>query len=451
MTFAARNDRSVGGQMRSPAIETMAPDAIASLQGERLRAQLAYIAAHSPFYERKWRAAGFDPARLRSPADLSAAPFTEKDELRASQMAAPPLGTHASATLADVIRVHSTSGTTGRPSFIGITRADADQWTESLARVFWCEGVRREDVFVHAVGLSFFVGGLPVKDAIEAIGATFVPIGTGASERLVQATEALSGSVLFCTPSYAFYLAEKLAEAGSDPRSLGFRLLTLGAEPGGGIPDLRARLEHLYGARVTEAYGNGDVLPAFAATCEEADGNHFLVPDFVVLELIDVDTGEVLPWEDGARGELVATHLARECCPLVRFRTRDHIVVRTSPCPCGRTGPRWICEGRTDDMLIVAGVNVWPSAISDVVGSFAPRTTGALRILVNADGPAVPPPLRIRAEHGEDAGDLTALRRELEERIRAKLVVKAKVELVPPRTLERFEMKARYVERTDAT
>jgi phenylacetate-CoA ligase len=366
-------------------------------------------------------------------------------------MAAPPLGTHASATLADVIRVHSTSGTTGRPSFIGITRADADQWTESLARVFWCEGVRREDVFVHAVGLSFFVGGLPVKDAIEAIGATFVPIGTGASERLVQATEALSGSVLFCTPSYAFYLAEKLAEAGSDPRSLGFRLLTLGAEPGGGIPDLRARLEHLYGARVTEAYGNGDVLPAFAATCEEADGNHFLVPDFVVLELIDVDTGEVLPWEDGARGELVATHLARECCPLVRFRTRDHIVVRTSPCPCGRTGPRWICEGRTDDMLIVAGVNVWPSAISDVVGSFAPRTTGALRILVNADGPAVPPPLRIRAEYSEDAGDLTALRRELEERIRAKLVVNAKVELVPPRTLERFEMKARYVERTDAT
>jgi phenylacetate-CoA ligase len=147
----------------------------------------------------------------------------------------------------------------------------------------------------------------------------------------------------------------------------------------------------------------------------------------------------------------VATHLARECCPLVRFRTRDHIVVKTSPCPCGRTGTRWICEGRTDDMLIVAGVNVWPSAVSDVVGGLAPRTTGALRILVDVEGPAVPPPLRIRAEHGDDAGDLTALRRELEERIRAKLMVKAEVELVPPRTLERFEMKAHYVERTEAT
>lgn len=451
MTIVARNDEAAGDQMRTPAIETMAPDAIASLQGERLRAQLAYVAARSPFYERKWQAAGFDSGSVRTPADLSAAPFTEKDELRASQAAAPPLGAHAAATLADVIRVHSTSGTTGTPSYIGITRADADKWTESLARVFWCEGVRREDVFVHAIGLSFFVGGLPVKDAIESIGATFVPIGTGASERLVQATEALGGSVLFCTPSYAFYLAEKLAEAGTDPGSLGFRLITLGAEPGGGIPALRARLERLYGARVTEAYGNGDVLPAFAATCEAADGNHFLAPDFALVELIDADSGEVLPWEDGARGELVATHLARECCPLVRFRTRDHVVVKTSPCPCGRTGPRWICEGRTDDMLIVAGVNVWPSAVSDVVGGFAPRTTGALRILIDADGPAVPPPLRIRAEHSDDAGDLTVLRRELEERLRARLVVKAEVELVPPRTLERFEMKARYVERTDAT
>jgi phenylacetate-CoA ligase len=451
MTRAARRHPEAEARAWNPAIETMAPQKVASLQAERLHKQLASVAARSPFYRRKWEAVGFDPGGVRSPADLKAAPFTEKDELRTSQAAAPPLGEHAATALEDVIRVHSTSGTTGTPSFIGITRADADDWTESLARVFWCEGVRRQDVFVHAVGLSFFVGGLPVKDGIEAIGAMFVPIGTGATDRLVQATKALGGSVLFCTPSYALYLAEKLAETGTDPRSLGFRLITLGAEPGGGIPELRGRLERLYGARVTEAYGNGDVLPAFAATCEAADGNHFVAPDLAFVELIDPDTGEVRAWEDGARGELVATHLARECCPLVRFRTRDHVVVKTSPCPCGRTGPRWVCEGRTDDMLIVAGVNVWPSAISDVVGSFAPRTTGALRIIVDSDGLAVPPPLRIRAEHGYDAGDLTTLRRELEDRIRDRLIVRAEVELVPPRTLERFEMKARYIERIGAT
>jgi phenylacetate-CoA ligase len=188
-------------------------------------------------------------------------------------------------------------------------------------------------------------------------------------------------------------------------------------------------------------------LPAFAATCAALDGNHFVAPDFALVELVDPGSGNSLPWEDGARGELVTTNLARECCPLVRFRTRDHVVVKTSACRCGRTGPRWVCEGRTDDMLIVAGVNVWPSAVHDVVASFAPRTTGALRILVDGDTPAVPPPLRIRAERGDTPGDLDSLRGEIEERIRARLIVRATVELVPPRTLERFEMKARLIER----
>lgn len=165
------------------------------------------------------------------------------------------------------------------------------------------------------------------------------------------------------------------------------------------------------------------MIPAFAATCEAGDGNHFLTPDFAIVELIDPDTGRLVSWEDGARGELVTTNLARECCPLVRFRTRDHVVVRTSPCRCGRTRVRWVCEGRTDDMLIVAGVNVWPSAIADVVTRFAPRTTGALRIPIESEGPAVAPPLHIRVEHADDAGDIEALRHELEERLRARLIV----------------------------
>lgn len=329
----------------NPHVEAMSPEAVAAFQSEALSRQLAYVAGRSPFYARKWSDAGFDPDRVASIQDLAAAPYTEKDELRVSQASAPPLGSHAAAALVDVVRIHSSSGTTGTPSFIGITRHDAQLWTESLARVFWCEGVRPSDVFIHAVGLSFFVGGLPVKDGIEEIGATFVPIGTGATDRLVQATDALGGTVLFCTPSYAVYLAETLLARGRHPRSLGFRLMTLGAEPGGAIPEVRAHIEELYGARVTEAYGNSDVIPAFAATCEAGEGNHFLTPDFAIAELIDPDTGSVRAWEDGARGELVTTNLGRECCPLVRFRTRDHIIVRTSRCRCGRTGVRWVCEG----------------------------------------------------------------------------------------------------------
>lgn len=430
--------------------ETAEPDALQGHQVELLARQLLYVAQHSPFYVEKWRAAGFDPTTVHSIEDLTGAPFTEKDELRKSQAMYGGLGAHACASQLDVIRVHSSSGTTGRPSFIGITQSDAEQWTESLARVFWCQGVRPDDTFLHAAGLSFFVGGLPVKDAIERIGATFVPIGTGASDRLIQACDALGGTVLFSTPSYAAYLAEYVRERfGRSPQSLGLRRITLGAEPGGAIAAIRDRLAADYGAVVTEGYGNSDVLPAFAATCDDHAGNHFVSPDMVLLELINPDTGEPTPWEDGACGELVSTSLARECCPLVRFRTRDHVVVSMSPCRCGRTGPRWVCVGRTDDMLIVTGVNVWPSAISEVVSSFRPRTTGAMRILLSEDGPAVHPPLRLRIEHGTYASDLTVLAAEIERGIRDRLVVRTQVELVPPNTLPRFEMKASLVERLE--
>src|SRR5438132_273905 len=195
----------------------------------------------------------------------------------------------------------------------------------------------------------------------------------------------------------------------------------VGAEPGGGIPAVREALEQEYHAVVTEGLGNADLIPVYAATCDERDGMHFLAPDFLLLDVIDPDSGAVLCWEDGLEGELVATHLERECVPLVRFRTRDRIVVKTSPCRCGRTGPRLFCIGRTDDMLIVAGVNVWPSAIADVIGSFRPRTTGALQILLSEPGPKVTPPLRMQIEYGVDRVDVASLKRENESRLRARL------------------------------
>jgi phenylacetate-CoA ligase len=427
-------------------IETMAADELAALQWSKLRRQLEWVTARSPFYQRKLADAGLRASDLRQLGDLSALPFTVKEELRQSLEASPPLGEHAAVPMTDVIRVHSSSGTTGKPSYVGITAKDRAAWTEVVSRVYWSEGVRPEDVVVHGFGLGFFVGGLPLKDAIENIGATFVPVGTGNSHRLLSSIADLRATQLTCTPSYAQYLAEYCRrELGIPAAKLGLRRVMVGAEPGGGIPAVREALEQEYHAVVTEGLGNADLIPVYAATCDERDGMHFLAPDFLLLEVIDPDSGAVLRWEDGLEGELVATHLERECVPLVRFRTRDRIVVKTSPCRCGRTGPRLFCIGRTDDMLIVAGVNVWPSAIADVIGSVRPRTTRALQILLSEQGPKVTPPLRMQIEYGVDAVDVATLKREIESRLRERLVVMVDAEMVPAGTLPRFEMKAKLV------
>lgn len=430
----------------SPA-EAMDADEQRERQATLLAEQIAWLEANSAFYRQKWAQAGVDPVTFTAPDSMASAPFTEKDELRADQVANGSLGSYAGVPMVDVMRVHSSSGTTGRPSFLGVTRSDAAQWTESLARVFWCLGVRPDDVFLHATGLNFFVGGLPVKDAIETIGATFVPIGTGASDRLVQAADALGGTVLFCTPSYAQYLATYMLERlDRDPRTLGLRRIMLGAEPGGGIPAIRDRIAAHYGCEVREAYGNSDLLPAFAATCDAQAGNHLLAPDLLYLELIDPNTGEVKPWETGAVGELVGTSLGRRCNAIFRFRSRDHVMVNAEPCTCGRTGPRILCIGRTDDMLIVSGVNVWPTAVADVVSQFTPKVTGIIKIRVEGTGAAVPPPLHVRVESSTESLD-ESLGTQITNLIRERLQVRAHVELVPPHTLPVSEMKTSLLER----
>lgn len=430
----------------NPSIETMGASEQREMQTAKLERQLRYVMDRSPFYRRKFEEAEFDPSRLGDVGDLASAPLTHKEELRESQVENPPLGEHAAVGMREVLRVHSSSGTTGRPSYVGLTRHDRDAWAESVSRVYYCEGLRPSDVAIHGFGLGFFVGGLPLKDAIENIGATFVPIGAGSSHRLITSIQNLGGTVLTCTPSYAQYLAEYVRHKfGMDPEHLGLRRIMLGAEPGGGIPAVRRQITDDFGAFVTEGFGNADLIAVYAGSCDEADEMHFLAPDQMVLEVIDPLTEEVLVWEDGVEGELVATHIDRECCPLVRFRTRDRIKVSMSPCACGRTGPRWTCVGRTDDMLIVRGVNVWPSAISDVIGGLRPRTTGAVQVLLKEPGPTVHPPLRLQAEYGPEATDLDALKAELEGLLREKLIVECDVELLPPGTLPRFEMKAQLI------
>jgi phenylacetate-CoA ligase len=432
--------------MWNPDMESMTMHEAQELQLKALLDQLSYVGNNSRFYQEKW-SDGTSWRDVNTLRDFQSLPFTEKDEMRVDQITNGGLGKYGAVDMLHVIRVHSSSGTTGRPSFIGITAKDHEQWTESLARVFWTLGVRPNDVFMHATGLSFFVGGLPVKDAIEKIGATFVPIGTGASDRLIQACDALKGTVLFCTPSYAEYLAEYLSgKLGRSPSSLGLKKILLGAEPGGGVAAIRERIEVTFEVEAREAYGNSDLLPSFAGTCSEQNGNHILTPDLLYLEVIDPDTGENLPWETGVQGELVGTNLGRQCCPLVRFRSRDHVVINADPCSCGRGGPRILCIGRTDDMLIVSGVNVWPSSISDVVGRFLPEVSGAIRILIDGNGPAVQPPLHVKVE-AFTYQDNSDLQERIETAVRGNLQVKVRVELVAPNALPRFEMKASLIEK----
>ncbi|AEA28033.1 phenylacetate--CoA ligase family protein [Pseudonocardia benzenivorans] len=441
------DDGGPDGQLFDRAVEAMPRERMRMLQLDRLRAQLAGLAGRSPFYADLWAEHGFDPTSVTSLEDFDA-PLTTKEMLRDSQLEAPPLGRHAGVPMADVVRVHASSGTTGRPSYVGITARDLEDWTQVVSRVLYCEGMRPDDVVVHAFGLGFFVGGLPLKDATERIGATFVPIGTGSSDRVVQSIRDLGGTVLMSTPSYATYLAEYCRnKLGLEPVELGLRKLLLGAEPGASIPAVRARLEADYGAVVGDGMGNADVFPIYLASCPEQDGLHLCAEDQLLTELIDPQSGERLDWTQGAEGELVVTHLQRECVPLVRFRVRDRVVVAATSCPCGRASPRLHCVGRTDDLLFVAGVNVWPSAVKDVVASMAPRTTGAMQIVLSDPGPLVRPPMRVQVEYGLDVEDLDELRVDVENMLRDKLVVAATVDLVPPNSLPRWEMKAQLVRR----
>lgn len=347
-----------------------------------------------------------------------------------------------------VIRIHSSSGTTGNPSFIGITRHDHRVWTQITARSIYTWGIRPKDVIIHAIGLTLFVGGLPVKDAIEDIGATFVPIGTGASERVVFTTQLLRANVLHCTPSYAIYFADYLRnKKNMDPSELGIRKIICGAEQGGGIPTIRKKIQEDFDCIVTEGMGNSDAAPIIFGECLEQAGMHFCGQEFILCEVIDPDTGNILEMKEGLKGELVYTLIDRECCPLIRFRSRDHVEVWTDRCECGRTSFRLRCFARTDDMLTVLGVNVFPSAIRDVVGSLRPLTTGEIQVVLDKPGPGVDPPVKIEVEYGREATNLEELKKEIETLLNSRLNFRAAVNLVPEGSLPRFEMKAQLIKK----
>ena len=305
--------------------------------------------------------------------------------------------------------MHVTSGTTGTPLLIGFTAGDLERSSEAGARAFWSAGVRPSDTILHCVNYAFYAGGIADHMSLEATGATVIPVGLGQSDRLLDLFPSLRPTGIFSITSYAHHLAERAHAKGLEPRELGLRAIITGGEPGGDIPEVRARIEETWDARVGDTYGLGDVWPTHAAQCEVRDGFHFSTPDLLVTELVDPETDRVLDWRPGATGELVYTHLDREASPLVRFRSRDSAEVLALDCECGRGQPRFRLLGRVDDMIVVRGVNVFPAAIERLLAEALPGMRGFAVLL---DEPIPPPPLRVVVEAGEIPDGLDRMIRE---------------------------------------
>ena len=379
-------------------------------------------------------------------AEIARLPLTDKREIRETYTPDNPFGAHLCASPSKIVRIYSTSGTTGVPSYIPLTADDLDNWVTGSARSYGASGVSAGQRIVSTYNAGPFAAGAALG-AFDRLGLSHIPVGTGNTERLMRAIEWLEPEAAVLTPSYAAHVVEWAAERGFDLPGSSVRRVLVAGEPGGGEPAFRARLEEGWGARVTEAMGIGDIGVSLWGECEHQVGMHLGARGFVHPELIEPDNGAAIEIDDGATGELVLTHIQHRAAPLLRFRTRDHVEVRTSSCRCGRTGPRVRCVGRTDDMLIVRGVNVFPSAVRAVVGEFAPRVSGNILVQPPAPGPKQEPPLPVSVELERGTTADPALAESIRDRLREVLVVQARVELVPWGNLARSAYKSTLVER----
>jgi phenylacetate-CoA ligase len=428
--------------MLDPEVESRPWAEQAELDDASYRSQVASLLERSAFYREKLGAAGFTSADAVGGLDeIARLPLTEKQELKATSTSENPFGTHLCVPPSDLVRIYSTSGTTGTPSYIPLTAEDLEDWVTSSARSYAGSGLGAGDRVLTTYNAGPFVAGAAL-DAFERIGACHVPVGTGNSERLLLAIAELRPDAVVVTPSYASHLLERAAERELDLRASSVRRVLVAGEPGGGEPAFRALLEEGWGAQVTEAMGIGDIGPSLWGECEEQQGMHLGARGFVHAELVDPESGDALALDDGVLGELVLTHLRQRAAPLLRFRTRDHVQVWTSPCACGRTAPRVRCLGRTDDMLVVRGVNVFPSALREVVSGFAPDVSGQILVRPQAPGVKQEPPLPMAVELARGAPIDTALAQAIRERIRDVLVVQTEIELVPWGSLQRSEYKS---------
>ena len=430
--------------MLEPDVESAPWEAQERADDAAYRDQIGYLFARSRFYRGKLAANGFANARaVGGLADIGKLPFTEKDELRKTRSRDEPIGTHCTASAEEIVRIYSTSGTTGAPSYIPLTVGDLDVWQRVSARSYAASGIVRGERIVSTYNAGPFVAGAALG-VFDRLGLCHIPVGTGNTERLMAAVDLLRPTAAVMTPSYALHLIEWARARAFDLAGSSVKRVLVAGEPGGGEPAMRAALEAGWGAAVTEAMGIGDINISLWGECEHKAGMHFSGRGFVHFELIDPADGASVPLSDGATGELVLTHLVNRSTPLLRFRTRDHVRVGVGVCACGRTAPRLRCIGRTDDMLIVRGVNVFPSAVREVVNEFAPEVSGVLLIEPRQAGVRQEPPLPIVVELAKGASG-AGLAERIRQRLRDKLVFTAEITLAPAESLPRSEYKSKLV------
>ena len=406
--------------------------------------QREYVVERSELYRSLWRLQTV-PERLEDLPDL---PLVDKEALRESQRVKPPFGAYLAAASDTVCRVHRTGGTTGEAMNLALSEVDALDTAEIGARAQHASGLGPSDVVIHCLNYQLWMGGFTDHTTLEATGATVVPFGVGNPQLLLRTIRELGVTAISCTPSYPAVLEQVLAEQGADPRDLGLRLGLFGGEAALDVPGFRARLEETWGfAARNSNYGVTDIMCNFAGQCEAQDALHFMALDVLHPEIVN-ERGEMLTWQAGTTGELVLTHLARDCQPLVRFRTGDIVMLEsTDACACGRTAPRFRVTGRADDMVVVRGVNVFPTSVAALVTA-DPALSGEYRIVLEGAGPYDRLRLEVeRAREGVDEADEAIVQR-LEAAARADLRVSADVRVLDFGALPRTEGKTRRVIRT---
>ena len=426
----------------NPEFETMPRDQLNSIQEQRLRDVVARVGASVPFYKRKFSEARVSADDIRSLDDLKRLPFTEKADLRDNY----PFGMFT-VPLDQIVRIHASSGTTGKPTVGGYTRADIDLWAEVMARTVTCAGVTSQDVVHNAYGYGLFTGGLGFHLGAEKVGAMVVPISGGLTRRQVMLMEDFGATVLTCTPSYALVIGEEAAEMGVDfKKRMKVRVGIFGAEPWS--DKMRAEIEAKLGLKAHDIYGLTEIIgPGVSIDCEHHCGMH-IQEDHFLAEIIDPDTGEQLPY--GEEGELVFTTLTKEAMPVIRYRTRDRTRLHADKCACGRTTVRMEkVLGRTDDMLIVRGVNVYPQLIEKTLLSVE-DIEPHYQIVLDRPKDQLDT-LEVWVEASPKLFQPIDTRRldELQGRVSAELAqtlgISAVVRLMGPKSIQRYEGKAKRV------
>ncbi len=420
-------------------METMDPKKLRELQLERLRWSLQHAYENVPMYKKRFDEAGIRPGDLQSPEDMGRIPFTVKDDLRENY----PFGLFA-VPMKDIVRIHASSGTTGRATVVGYTKEDLDMWAENMARLIVMSGGSCEDIAQITFGYGLFTGALGLHYGLEKVGAAVVPTSSGNTERQLQLMKDFGTTLLIGTPSYGLIIVETMERMGISKDDLNLKIGMFGSEPA--TEGMREELESRLGLTATDNYGLSEIIgPGVAGECLYKNGQHINEDHFFV-EIIDPDTGEILP--EGEKGEVVITTMTKRGIPMIRYRTHDISRIIPESCPCGRTMRRLEkILYRSDDMLIIRGVNVYPSQIEEVLLSFE-GIGPQYEIIVDRVGYRDTLQVNVELKDGgllEHYSMLERLQQQIHEKMRSALQVDAKINLVSPNTVKRFEGKSRRV------